>query len=82
MPPDTPVSMNFWGFHPNVFEYIQKLFKKFLKENADNPKAEFFIPIIGDAYIQEQKGKIKVIPTSAQWFGVTYKEDAPGVKKA
>ena len=49
LPPHTPVSMNFWGFHPNVFEYIQKLFQKFLKENADNPKAEFFIPIIGDA---------------------------------
>jgi choline kinase len=79
---DTPVSMNFWGFYPNAFEYIELLFKKFLKENAGNPKAEFFIPIIGDSYIKEQKGKIKVIPTSAQWFGVTYKEDAPGVKNS
>jgi hypothetical protein len=82
LPPDTPVSMNFWGFHPNVFEYIQILFQKFLKENVDNPKAEFFIPIIGDAYIHEQKGEIKVIPTSSQWFGVTYREDAPAVKKS
>lgn len=81
LPPDTPVSMNFWGFHPDVFEYIQKLFQKFLKENVDNPKAEFFIPIIGDAYIREQEGAIKVIPTSSQWFGVTYKEDAPSVKE-
>jgi NDP-sugar pyrophosphorylase family protein len=82
LPSDTIVSMNFWGFHPNVFEYIQKLFQKFLKQNVDNPKAEFFIPIIGDAYIREQKGKIKVIPTSSQWFGVTYREDAPGVKES
>ncbi|MEP6950917.1 MAG: sugar phosphate nucleotidyltransferase, partial [Ginsengibacter sp.] len=73
LPPGTPVSMNFWGFHPNVFEYIQKLFQKFLKENIDKPKAEFFIPIIGDAYIHEQMGEIKVIPTSSQWFGVTYR---------
>ena len=80
MPPDTPVSMNFWGFDPNVFDYIQKLFIKFLQENANNPKAEFFIPVIADAYITEGKGKIKVIPTSSQWFGVTYKEDAANVK--
>jgi|SRR6185437_6040198 len=82
MPPDTIVSMNFWGFDPNVFDYIQKLFIKFLQENADNLKAEFFIPTIVDAYIAEEKGKVKVIPTSAQWFGVTYKEDAPNVKES
>ena len=82
LPPSTPVSMNFWGFHPGVFDYTQKLFHKFLKENVNNPKAEFFIPIVGDAFIHEQEGKIKVIPTSSQWFGVTYKEDAPGVKES
>jgi NDP-sugar pyrophosphorylase family protein len=82
LPPGTPVSMNFWGFHPKVFDYIQKLFQKFLKENIDNPKAEFFIPIIGDAFIHEKMGEIKVIPTSAQWFGVTYREDAPAVKES
>ena len=82
LPADTVVSMNFWGFDPNVFEYIQKLFIKFLQENGANPKAEFFIPIIGDAFIADGKGEIKVIPTSAQWFGVTYKEDAPVVQKS
>ena len=79
-PNDTPVSMNFWGFDPTVFEFIQKLFLKFLKENAGNPKAEFFIPIIGDAFIKQEGCEIKVINTSAQWFGVTYREDAPSVK--
>ena len=82
LPPETPVSMNFWGFHPDVFEYIQKLFHGFLRENAENIKAEFFIPIIADSYIHEGRGTIQVIPTSAQWFGVTYKEDAPGVKES
>jgi UTP-glucose-1-phosphate uridylyltransferase len=81
LPADTVVSMNFWGFHPDVFDYIQKLFIKFLQENNTNPKAEFFIPIVGDAFIHEGNGKIKVIPTLAQWFGVTYKEDAPHVKE-
>lgn len=82
LPPDTPVSMNFWGFDPNVFKFIQELFSDFLHKNVENPKAEFFIPIIGDAFINEDKGEIKVIPTSSQWFGVTYKEDAPGVKES
>jgi len=81
LPADTVVSMNFWGFDPNVFEFIQKLFFHFLQDHGKNPKAEFFIPIIGDAFIAEGKGEIKVIPTSAQWFGVTYKEDAPQVKE-
>ena len=80
LPSDTPVSMNFWCFHQNAFDYIQQLFQKFLQENGDKPKAEFFIPIVGDAFIKEKIGQIKVIETSAQWFGVTYKEDAPGVK--
>lgn len=80
--PDTPVSMNFWGFHPDVFDYIQKLFQKFLQENIENIKAEFFIPIIGDSFIHEANGEIKVIQTNAKWFGVTYKEDAPEVKRS
>lgn len=80
LPDDTKVSMNFWCFHPSVFDFTEKLFHDFLKENASNPKAEFFIPIIGDHLVRKGTGKIEVIPTGAQWFGVTYKEDAPEVK--
>ena len=80
VPFDSKVSMNFWGFDPSIFSYTEKFFHNFLKEQGSNPKAEFFIPIIGDQFIKEGKGVIKVIPTSAKWFGVTYKEDAPGVQ--
>jgi len=79
VPDDSKVSMNFWCFDPSVFSFIEKIFLEFLSKNSGNPKAEFFIPIIGDQFISEGKGKIKVIPTDAQWFGVTYKEDAPEV---
>ena len=82
LPEDTPVSMNFWAFDPSVFSFIQSLFLKFLQESGSNPKSEFFIPIIGDAFITEKDQNIKVINTSAQWFGVTYREDAPEVKKS
>jgi dTDP-glucose pyrophosphorylase len=80
LPLDTPVSMNFWCFDPSVFDYTKRVFKEFLSQNASNPKAEFFIPIVADKYIKEGEGVIKVIPTSAKWFGVTYKEDAPMVR--
>jgi len=80
VPFDSKVSMNFWCFSPSMFTYTEKIFGEFLKEQGSNPKAEFFIPIIGDKFIQEGKGSIKVIPTGAKWFGVTYKEDAPEVQ--
>lgn len=78
---DTHVSMNFWCFHPSIFRYTENLFKEFLAKNSSNPKSEFFIPIVADKFIKEGEGVIKVINTSAQWFGVTYKEDAPMVRK-
>jgi len=80
LPAESKASMNFWCFHPAIFGIIEGLFHEFLAQNANNPKAEFFIPIIGDYLVRTGKGKIKIIPTGAQWFGVTYKEDAPQVK--
>jgi NDP-sugar pyrophosphorylase family protein len=74
------VSMNFWCFDQSVFDLSEKMFHDFLDKNIANLKSEFFIPIIGDQFITKGFGRIKVIPTSAQWFGVTYKEDAPGVE--
>ncbi|HEX3168619.1 MAG TPA: sugar phosphate nucleotidyltransferase [Chitinophagaceae bacterium] len=82
LPLDTHVSMNFWCFDPSVFDYTKRTFKEFLSQNASNPKAEFFIPIVADKYIKDGEGVIKVIPTSAKWFGVTYKEDAPMVRES
>ena len=81
LPLNTHVSMNFWCFSPSVFEYTEKLFKEFLRENISKPKSEFFIPIVADKFIKENQGVIKVIHTSAEWFGVTYKEDAPMVRE-
>jgi len=82
MAPETPVSMNFWGFHPSIFDLSQKLFKDFLEKSGDQPKSEFFIPIVVDHFIKNKLGVVNVIPTAAQWFGVTYKEDAPGVQES
>lgn len=81
LPRDSQVSMNFWNFHPSIFEYSQDLFNKFLDEHISEPKSEFFIPIVADQFIKDG-GEIRVLPTTAQWFGVTYKEDAPEVQKS
>lgn len=81
VPDDSKVSMNFWCFHQSMFPLTEQWFHEFVDKNLGNPKAEFFIPIIGDHFVKSEKGKIKVIPTDAQWFGVTYKEDAPIVKQ-
>ena len=74
-------SMNFWCFSPALFPFLQEEFRKFLKENGIEQKTEFLIPYSADQYIKQGKGVIKVLPTAAQWFGVTYKEDAPVVKQ-
>jgi len=78
---DTVVSMNYWCFHPAFFGYTQKVFREFLQQHGHDPKAEFFIPIVADRFIKDG-GIIEVIPTTAEWFGVTYKEDAPQVEKS
>lgn len=79
IPEDAKASMNFWCFHPSLFNFIEQEFKTFLDQNINDPKAEFLIPYTADRFIKTGLGVIKVLPTDAQWFGVTYKEDAPVV---
>jgi NDP-sugar pyrophosphorylase family protein len=77
---DTRVSMNFWGFTPEVFKITEELFRDFAIENKDRPKAEFFIPFVAETLLKTERADFKVIPTDSKWFGVTYKEDKPIVQ--
>ena len=77
--PDTPVSMNFWGFTPDYFKYSEEYFVKFLKENIDKPKSEFFIPTLINELVKQGKASVKVLTTESKWFGVTYSQDRQGV---
>ena len=74
---NTPVSMNLFGFTPDYFAHSEAYFKEFLKENIDNLKSEFFIPLMVNKVIKEGTASMRVLQTSAKWFGVTYKEDKP-----
>ena len=77
--PNTPVSMNLWGFTPDYFEFSEGYFVDFLKENIDKPKAEFFIPLVVNELITKNIAKVKVLDTESKWFGVTYAADRQGV---
>ena len=76
---NTPVSMNFFGFTPDYFEYSEQTFKEFLSDenNQTNLRSEFFIPMMVNRLIGGGVAKMKVLSTAAQWFGVTYKADKP-----
>jgi len=80
LPADTKVSMNFYCFGTSFIPFAEQLFEQFLDEEMNIPKSEFFIPKVADEFIKQGLAHIEVIGTDAQWFGVTYKEDAPGVK--
>ena len=81
IPDTTPVSMNFWGFTPDYFEYSEAYFKTFLSDpkNQANLKSEFFIPLMVDHLIKTGKATCEVLDTTSKWFGVTYPEDRPEV---
>ncbi|MDR2119999.1 MAG: nucleotidyltransferase [Tannerella sp.] len=76
---NTPVSMNMWGFTPDYFAHSEAYFKKFLRDNLHNPKSEYFIPLMVNELTTTGKAVVKVLDTTSRWFGVTYREDRPGV---
>ena len=81
IPDTTPVSMNFWGFTPDYFQYSKEYFVQFLSDpkNIENLKSEFFIPLMVDHLIKTGKATCEVLDTTSKWFGVTYPEDRPEV---
>lgn len=83
LPSDSPVSMNFWGFTPDIFAELDSHFTLFLREYADDlMKAEFYLPMAVSKLLKEKKADVKVLPTSEKWYGVTYKEDKASVVEA
>lgn len=77
--PDNPVSMNCWGFHPSFFDATETLWNEFLVANHENLKSEFYIPLVANTLISEQKAAIEILEGGKTWFGVTYPEDKPTV---
>ena len=82
IPPDTPVSMNFWGFTPWIFEKLEAFLTEFLKSLApDNVKGEALLPTMIGELIDRGELEVSVLHSGARWFGMTYREDKPAVQE-
>ena len=81
LPGSTPVSMNFWGFQRSFVDEGEARFPEFLDRIlAENPeKGEFYLPLLVSRLIGEGKAQVRVLPSEDKWYGVTYREDKPGV---
>ncbi len=84
IPEGTLVSMNMWGFTPSFLDELESGLIDFMdnKLKSDPMKAEFYLPTEVNALIKSGKAAAKVLSTTAQWYGVTYKEDKPVVVEA
>ena len=84
LPNGTPVSMNLWAFQHSMLDELRRRFSAYLDENLPkNPlKCEYFLPLVPNALIQENKGCVHVLSTDERWFGVTYHDDLEKVQTA
>jgi NDP-sugar pyrophosphorylase family protein len=82
LPDHTPVSMNFWGFHPAILQEIEAQFRAFVQANLGQPKAEFYIPSVVNQLIKSGKITCAALTCTSQWYGVTYPEDKDTVQAA
>lgn len=80
--PDTLVSMNLWGFHADIFGYIESGFKKFLETHIHEPKSEYYLPTVVSELLANGIKQVRVLSAEDKWYGVTYKEDKENVVKA
>ncbi len=79
---DTPVSMNFWGFHPEIFQELDAQFRAFVHDNLERPKAEFYIPTVVNNLLRAGKVQVQVDTCESPWYGVTYPADKATVQAA
>ena len=79
--PQAIVSMNCWGFTNGFFKHLEEAFNAFIYENAHTLKGEFYIPTVVNNLVISGEATVKVLQSSAKWFGVTYREDRENAVK-
>jgi len=82
LPENSQVSMNFWCFNPDILRHFKTDFEIFLQTNRESLSAEFLIPSVVHVQVKHHAAKVRVLNTSSNWFGITYKEDKPHVEAA
>ncbi|MCH7513591.1 MAG: nucleotidyltransferase [Bacteroidetes bacterium] len=78
--PDSLVSMNFWCFMPDVFSHFRSQFGYFLEDHSNSNSEEFLIPHMINKLVHAGQVTVKILEAPGPWFGITYKEDKPGVE--
>ncbi|HET6205994.1 MAG TPA: sugar phosphate nucleotidyltransferase [Terracidiphilus sp.] len=76
---DELVSMNMWGFNPQIFPQLRERFRAFLEHSGNELKSEHYVPAAVNELVSSGKARVKVLRTNDAWFGVTYREDRPRV---
>ena len=79
---DTLVSMNLWGFTPEIFNILEEKFEEFKSNIKDPMKDEFFLPFAVDESIKSGDATVKVFNCKDKWYGMTYRDDIYAVKDA
>lgn len=78
---DEIVSINLWGFHPSLFDHLEVQFRRFLQQRGREKDAELYIPSVVDAVVRNGEARVEVRKTHDEWFGVTYRADAPAATR-
>lgn len=72
---DTPVSLNFWGFAPDVLPAFARSVRRFLDTHGQSPSAELFIPDVVQDLVDAGEVRVRVLPGGGPWAGLTHRED-------
>ncbi len=72
---DTPVSMNFWCFHPSATADFQERWDAFLAANRDDAKAEAQLPTVVGQLMEAGRLTVEVVSSPERWIGITNPED-------
>ncbi len=82
LPLNAYASMNMWAFTPEIFKHLKQQFAQFLNLHGGDLKQECYLPFVVDQAVQTKQATVTVVPTTSDWFGVTYPQDAGAVKRA
>jgi hypothetical protein len=74
---DEPVSLNLWGFTPELFGVLEESFRQFLERCAGDDQAEFYLPAVVNRRVENGTARVRMLPTTDPWFGITHPQDAP-----
>ena len=81
-PEDTVASMNFWCFHPSVFDDFDQRWRAFLDQHGDDPRAECQLPTVVGELVDDDRLSVVVLASPETWIGITNPDDLEAARRA